>query len=86
MKPKHLISILAAIAVSMIAISALAHSGRTDARGGHRDKNNVSGLGSYHYHCGGRPAHLHKGGVCPYSTKAKTTPKKTPTKPQPAKK
>ena len=42
-------------------IVAEAHSGRTDAYGGH------SGLGSYHYHCGGHPAHLHTNGVCPYS-------------------
>lgn len=45
-----------------------AHSGRTDASGGHHDNKNVSGLGSYHYHCGGYPAHLHSGGVCPYSS------------------
>ena len=32
-----------------------AHSGRTDASGGHHDNKNVSGLGSYHYHCGGFP-------------------------------
>lgn len=47
-------------------VSAYAHSGRTDANGGHKDKNNVSGLGYYHYHCGGHPAHLHTNGVCPY--------------------
>lgn len=45
-----------------------AHSGRTDANGGHRDNNNKSGLGSYHYHCGGHPEHLHTNGVCPYSS------------------
>ena len=44
-----------------------AHSGRTDSSGGHKDNKNASGLGSYHYHCGGYPAHLHTGGVCPYS-------------------
>lgn len=44
-----------------------AHSGRTDSNGGHRDNKNKSGLGSYHYHCGGHPAHLHTNGVCPYS-------------------
>lgn len=44
-----------------------AHSGRTDSRGGHKDNKNKSGLGSYHYHCGGHPAHLHKNGVCPYA-------------------
>lgn len=86
MKTNRLLSLLITLAVAVISSTAFAHGGRTDARGGHRDKNNVSGLGSYHYHCGGRPAHLHKGGVCPYASKAKTTPKKTPTKPQPAKK
>lgn len=44
-----------------------AHSGRTDSSGGHHDYKNASGLGSYHYHCGGHPAHLHPNGVCPYS-------------------
>lgn len=50
------------------ALTAEAHSGRTDSSGGHHDYNNVSGLGSYHYHCGGYPAHLHPGGICPYSS------------------
>ena len=50
--------------------TAYAHSGRTDAQGGHRDNKNKSGLGSYHYHCGGNPPHLHDGGVCPYSSEA----------------
>ena len=49
-----------------------AHSGRTDASGGHHDNKNVSGLGSYHYHCGGHPAHLHNDGICPYSSSATT--------------
>ena len=35
------------------AISSYAHSGRTDSSGGHKDNKNKSGLGSYHYHCGG---------------------------------
>lgn len=60
-------------------VVATAHSGRTDAQGGHHDYNNVSGLGSYHYHHGCGP-HLHEGGKCPYettsSTKAKTSTKK----------
>ncbi len=51
---------------------AFAHSGRTDAYGGHHDYKNVSGLGSYHYHHG-YSAHLHPGGVCPYSQKKTTT-------------
>ena len=45
-----------------------AHSGRTDKYGGHKDNKNKSGLGSYHYHCGGYPAHLHPNGVCPYDS------------------
>lgn len=52
----------------MIPVTLLAHSGRTDSRGGHRDTKNKSGLGSYHYHCGGYPAHLHTNGVCPYKS------------------
>lgn len=44
---------------------SFAHSGGTDASGGHRDNKNKSGLGSYHYHHGYGP-HLHSNGVCPY--------------------
>ena len=51
-----------------LVIEAEAHPGRTDANGGHRDNKNVSGLGSYHYHCGGHPAHLHENGACPYAS------------------
>lgn len=47
---------------------AEAHSGRTDSGGGHKDNKNKSGLGSYHYHCGGYSAHLHENGVCPYQS------------------
>jgi hypothetical protein len=50
-----------------------AHPGRTDSKGGHKDKNNESGLGPYHYHCGDNPAHLHTGGVCPYANTSTTT-------------
>ena len=49
-----------------------AHSGRTDSSGGHRDNKNKSGLGSYHYHCGGYPAHLHTNG-CPYKSGGSNT-------------
>lgn len=52
--------------ISMVT-SVYVHSGKTDSNGGHRDNGNKSGLGSYHYHCGGHPAHLHTDGVCPYS-------------------
>lgn len=50
-----------------IFTSAFAHSGRTDGSGGHNDNKNKSGLGSYHYHCGGYPPHLHDDGYCPYT-------------------
>lgn len=50
-----------------------AHGGRTDSNGGHRDNKNKSGLGSYHYHCGGHPAHLHPNGVCPYSNSSSSS-------------
>lgn len=50
-----------------MTVTSFAHSGRTDSNGGHRDNKNKSGLGSYHYHCGGYPAHLHTNG-CPYSS------------------
>lgn len=63
-----------------------AHQGRTDSSGGHRDNKNKSGLGPYHYHCGGHPAHLHTNG-CPYKgggeSSAPTPKPQTPrTKPQ----
>lgn len=54
--------------VVSIGVNAYGHSGRTDSSGGHKDNKNKSGLGSYHYHCGGHPAHLHTNGVCPYSS------------------
>lgn len=59
--------LLAAAPAASDVLPVSAHSGRTDGNGGHHDYRNVSGLGSYHYHCGGHPAHLHSGGVCPYS-------------------
>jgi len=62
----------AMLAFSTVPGTVQAHSGRTDSSGGHHDNKNVSGLGSYHYHCGGHPAHLHDGGVCPYSSSAAT--------------
>lgn len=49
-------------------VLCFAHSGRTDSSGGHRDNQNKSGLGYYHYHCNRTPPHLHEGGVCPYSS------------------
>ena len=67
------------MAVLILPCQVMAHSGRTDANGGHKDNQNKSGLGGYHYHCGGHPAHLHPDGVCPYNsttTSSQTQPKK----------
>ena len=64
---KVLLSLLLIICITCI-FTTFAHQGRTDGNGGHRDNNNVSGLGSYHYHCDGYPAHLHSNGYCPYTS------------------
>jgi His-Xaa-Ser repeat protein HxsA len=58
---------------SIVSVTSEAHSGRTDSNGGHKDNKNKSGLGSYHYHCGGYPAHLHSNGECPYATTSSKT-------------
>lgn len=64
---KTTLRILCVVAILLCTtITAFAHSGRTDSSGGHKDNKNASGLGSYHYHCGGFPAHLHTSGYCPY--------------------
>lgn len=66
---KKIISIILIIcSIILIGTKVDGHSGRTDSNGGHRDSKNKSGLGSYHYHCGGNPAHLHTNGACPYSS------------------
>lgn len=69
MKNKKIIFTSVTILIICLAcvFNVFAHSGRTDSSGGHRDNKNSSGLGSYHYHCGGYPPHLHSGGVCPYT-------------------
>jgi len=65
---KRFLAILCVVTFVIASSStAYAHSGRTDSSGGHKDNKNKSGLGSYHYHCGGYPAHLHDGGYCPYT-------------------
>ena len=63
--------VIIVLTICMLRTVSYAHAGRTDKNGGHKDKNNVSGLGPYHYHCGGHPAHLHPDGVCPYSSDSK---------------
>lgn len=69
MKKRNLLKTILFISLFIILLSGTvtAHPGRTDGSGGHRDRQNSSGLGNYHYHCGGYPAHLHEDGVCPYS-------------------
>lgn len=54
-----------AILLFFTPVTTLGHSGRTDSSGGHKDNQNKSGLGGYHYHHGAGP-HLHKNGICPY--------------------
>ena len=75
----RILSILLVLSV-ILASPSFAHSGRTDSRGGHKDNKNKSGLGSYHYHCGGYPAHLHNGGICPYAPKDTISVSNMPTK------
>ena len=72
-KLKTALIILLILCIAFMPIVAFAHSGRTDSSGGHHDNKNKSGLGSYHYHCGGHPAHLHPNGVCPYATTVSTS-------------
>ena len=72
-KKKIIIILLILLSIISIGVNAYAHSGRTDSSGGHKDNKNKSGLGSYHYHCGGHPAHLHTKGVCPYSSSSSTS-------------
>lgn len=76
-KVKIVSILLIALSVTSIGINSYAHSGRTDSSGGHKDNKNKSGLGSYHYHCGGNPAHLHTNGVCPYSSSSPSSKSST---------
>ena len=65
---KRVLFLFLALSLSFSTL-AFAHGGRTDEYGGHHDYNNVSGLGSYHYHHG-YEAHLHPNGVCPYEAES----------------
>lgn len=79
---KHAARILVCLLTLTLILSplAFAHPGRTDSRGGHKDNKNASGLGSYHYHCGGHPPHLHEGGICPYAPKDSISVSNMPSK------
>ena len=76
-KVKIMSILLIALSIILIGVNVYGHSGRTDSRGGHKDNQNKSGLGSYHYHCGGHPAHLHTNGVCPYSPSSQSSKSST---------
>lgn len=77
MKKEKFTALLLCVSMLTSATGAFAHSGRTDSSGGHKDNKNKSGLGYYHYHCGGYPAHLHPNGVCPYKGSSSGTASKS---------
>lgn len=58
---------LVLLSVFLVFTSASAHSGKTDANGGHYDHS----TGEYHFHHG-FPAHQHTDGVCPYDFEDQT--------------
>lgn len=66
---KRICILVCAVSVLLLLLSVpvSAHSGKTDASGGHYD----SSTGEYHYHHG-YPAHQHTNGKCPYDYKDKT--------------
>ena len=58
------------VLVASYSLTSYAHSGGTDASGGHHNRK----TGGYHYHHGMGP-HQHPNGVCPYAQPAKSYPK-----------
>ncbi|MBP3342272.1 MAG: hypothetical protein J6K99_07080 [Peptococcaceae bacterium] len=70
-KPKIVITVLLVICIAFFPMATFAHGGGKDSNDGHHDYKNKSGLGPYHYHCGGAKAHLHPNGVCPYGNNTK---------------
>lgn len=60
-------SLLIFFSVALLPTISMAHSGRTDSKGGHYNRS----TGEYHYHHG-YPAHQHIDGVCPYDYDDKT--------------
>ena len=57
--------LIASVIAGVLALTAYAHPGDTDSRGGHYNRT----TGVYHYHHG-YPAHSHINGVCPYEKTA----------------
>lgn len=70
---KVILILLVILSIFLVGATTYAHPGRTDSSGGHKDNKNRSGLGSYHFHCGGNPPHLHTNGICPYSSSSSTS-------------
>ena len=58
---KSTIFLLISLLCLFFTLSATAHSGRTDSKGGHYNHS----TGDYHYHHG-YPPHDHPNGICPY--------------------
>jgi hypothetical protein len=67
MKRICILACAVSVLLLLLALPVSAHSGKTDASGGHYD----SSTGEYHYHHG-YPAHQHTNGKCPYDYKDKT--------------
>ncbi len=72
-KQKIVSAIILIIMTVVFPLNSIGYSDRTDFNGGHKNNKNASGLGLFHYHCGGNLAHLHDGGVCPYFSVAQST-------------
>ena len=70
---KRFFATITVLCVMLFSTVSYAHPGRTDKNGGHKDNQNKSGLGSYHYHCGDYDAHLHTNGYCPYSSSGRSS-------------
>lgn len=80
MKKIRIASLGLAVTLLLSPASTLGHPGKTDSSGGHKNNKNKSGLGNYHYHYGGNPAHLHDNSVCPYSGSSSESTFKSNTK------
>ena len=69
MKNKALFMVLLFVICLVAVVNVFAHSGKTDANGGHWNHS----TGEYHYHHGYKP-HSHPNGVCPYAKKETSVP------------
>lgn len=66
---KKLVCFLSIAVIMLVSVvTAFAHPGRTDSKGGHYDRD----TGEYHYHHG-HSAHQHKNGECPYEDSRKSS-------------